>query len=182
MSARENRDLPRLCISYRRRPHWFSLAADTVQFQPSPIDHAKEHYWESIASKWMRSDALEKHSAQQFNGKWYRVYPGRESWFTARNTCERLGGTLAIIRDQKTQDFLKHFANNRALWIGATNEQTGIWHWIDGSPLKFTAWMKGQPSNFKNHENWLVLGKGGGWFDIDQRSKIVEGFICEWKR
>jgi len=118
--------------------------------------------------------------AQPFQGKWYLAYPGAESWTVANEKCHNLGGSLAIIDSEKTQEFIAKLANRRIFWLGATNE-SGDWKWLDGTKFTYTNWMAGQPSNAKNHEHWLAIGKGGQWFDIGQKAPMVQGFICEWK-
>jgi hypothetical protein len=119
--------------------------------------------------------------AQLHQGKWYLAYPGSEPWAVANEKCKNLGGSLAIVDNEKTQDFLTVIGNGRIFWLGATSNSGGEWKWVDGTKMTYTNWLKGQPSNAKNHEHWLAMGKNGKWFDIGQKSPLVQGFICEWK-
>lgn len=120
--------------------------------------------------------------AKPFNGKWYRLYLERTTWRRARDKCRTVGGQLACIHDAPTQAFLADFGKGLQLWIGATDEKVeGLWVWVDGTEMKFKAWIPGEPSGGRS-ENFLVLGRrpGAPWFDAPENLEIA-GFICEWK-
>ena len=120
--------------------------------------------------------------AEFHQSRWYRVYLGQQTWLTASQKCEQLGGTLAVVQDKETHEFLKRLANQRTLWLGASNEQFGgDWKWVDGSKMTFTAWASGQPNNLQNRQHWLLLSSSGRWMDTDHKSSSAKGFICEWK-
>jgi hypothetical protein len=124
--------------------------------------------------------------AVQFKGNWYRVYVEDIGWRTSVARCKRLGGHLAIVPDQETQDFLKKLANGRKLHLGATNEPKGIWTWIDGTPMKFQAWERGQPNSKgylfgdKAAEHYLAIGPTGNWWDVRDNNNWSQGYICQW--
>lgn len=119
--------------------------------------------------------------AQLFNGKWYRVYLERGSWKAARDKCVQHGGHLVVIPDEATQAYLRTLAKGLLLWLGATDEKVeGLWVWVDGTEMKYTAWMRGQPSNTGGKERYLQM-LWGAWNDAPESQKDVVGYICEWK-
>ncbi len=126
--------------------------------------------------------------AKFFQGKWYRVYLEKGlTWHRAKAKCQQLGGQLLTVSDASTWTFAQTLTKGPILWIGATDEETtGLWKWIDGSPLSFTAWEPGQPDNAKGIQHYAVMNKAGKWDDLQKEVKSgpfeVMGFICEWKK
>lgn len=119
--------------------------------------------------------------ATLFNSKWYRLYLEKTTWKHAQAKCRSLGGQLVCIPDAPTQAFLADFGKGLQLWIGATDEKVeGRWVWVDGTEMKFKAWVPGEPQG-KRAENFLILGKrpGAPWFDGPENLDCA-GFICEW--
>ena len=120
--------------------------------------------------------------AKQFKGKWYKVYIGKPtSWSAAKNKCQANKGQLAVIPDEATWTFIKQLSGDLDLWLGATDEKVeGVWTWVDGTPLTFNAWNRGGPSNSDNVQHYLHTQKPG-WDDIDKdgEGKVI-GYICEW--
>jgi hypothetical protein len=115
-----------------------------------------------------------------YKNKWYRVYVENSGWKSSQAKCQRLGGSLAIVPDKETQDFLKKLANGRKLLLGATNEPKGVWTWVNGSAVTYTCWERGQPNNLKGREHYLAMGAKGDWLDVVDNSDWAEGYICEW--
>jgi len=120
--------------------------------------------------------------SQHFNGKWYRVYLEKVGWKRAREKCAALHGQLAIVPDEPTHAFLKQLANGLHLWLGATDEKIeGLWVWVDGTPMKFTAWAENSPDNANKNEHYLEMHSVGKWNDNRENASDVVGYICEWK-
>jgi hypothetical protein len=119
--------------------------------------------------------------AVYFNGKWYKAYIDGSGWKASQVKCQRVGGQLAMIPNQETQAFLKKLANGRKLNIGASKERSDVWKWIDGSPMTFQAWDRGQPNDVKGNENYAAMGPKGGWYDVADSTDWTQGYICEWK-
>ena len=120
--------------------------------------------------------------AVHFNGKWYRVFVEKTGWRRAKDRCNVLGGHLAVVPDEPTQDFIKQLANGVPLWLGATDEKVeGVWQWIDGTPMTFRAWDEKQPEGARN-ENFLCIWVSGRWHDSFENEPKVVGFVCEWRR
>lgn len=124
--------------------------------------------------------------AKLFNGQGYKVFFERVNWDEAKQKCEALGGQLVVINDAATWAFVKTLTQ-RQVWLGATDEaKEGVWRWVDGSPMVFTAWNDGEPDNEKKMEHYLAhWAAKGAWGDIQKRwdscAPPIEGYICQWK-
>jgi hypothetical protein len=125
--------------------------------------------------------------AQFFDGKWYRVYAEKIPWHAAKQKCVAVAGQLAVVPDEATWTFIKRLSAGAQLWLGATDEEvSGVWKWIDGTPVTFKAWGEGQPDNYGGNQHYMFILKGT-WNDIQKDGKFsdpsirVVGYICEWK-
>jgi hypothetical protein len=147
------------------------------QVKPTPTPSPVKPPVEETSSKrpiWVPVDAT------PFNGKWYRVYLEKVLWKSARDRCKTLGGVLACVHDQQTQDFIAGLSNDLTLWIGGTDEDTvGRWRWLDGSAMKYKAWAHFHPSGDRG-EDFLAI-RHGKWIDAGNKLLTSVGFICEWK-
>ena len=66
-----------------------------------------------------------------------------DTWLEARNLCLTMGGDLASVPNQETNDFLVSIIRSSA-FVGGM--KLGNWTWSDGSALTYTNWGSGQPS------------------------------------
>ncbi len=125
--------------------------------------------------------------AKLFNGKWYAVFYDKVAWPSAKEKCQRLGGQLVVIPDEATWKFVKELSQAR-LWLGATEEKVeGVWIWVDGSKMTFSAWGPGAPNNRDGKDNYLSthLNKVVCWEDTPRdwnayKQTPITGYICEW--
>ena len=90
-------------------------------------------------------------------------------------------GDLAIIHDEKTNDFVNAIAYGARIWIGAHRvgpalHENNQLSWIDGTPLDYSKWAPN--SNFQNPDNWegsefcvFSYGYSWTWNDYDCYSK-----------
>ncbi|MES2709339.1 MAG: protein kinase [Verrucomicrobiota bacterium] len=119
--------------------------------------------------------------AREFNGTWYRYYPGKLLWRMAKKRCEDLRGRLAKVPDAPVNEFLTELSGGNCAWLGATNEKSkGQWNWLDGTPVSYSNWGGGQPDNTRGRENFLGLWGKGKWNDVPNDDSDIRGFICEW--
>jgi hypothetical protein len=129
--------------------------------------------------------------AREHSGRFYKVFTDRIPWHEARRRCELMGGHLAIVRDEETNRFLTELvtrASRQGVWLGATDERAeGVWFWVDGSPMRFSAWGAGQPTNRSSlgeveHYLALIAVDGGRWNDFPNHGERggPPAFCCEW--
>ncbi|KAL4631428.1 asialoglycoprotein receptor 1-like [Arapaima gigas] len=83
-----------------------------------------------------------------------------KSWDSARDTCSRMHASLVTLKEEKEWTFVSRHTIPLFYWIGLTDERTGDWEWVDGTPYvmdrRQVHWRPGQPDNWRNH------GLGGG--------------------
>ena len=94
------------------------------------------------------------------NGRdYYLLTPN--NWTASEAEAEKLGGTLAIIKNANEQKwiystFASHGNANRALWIGLRRKDPGgPFEWVDGHATNSTYlnWCDGQPDNGGGNED-----------------------------
>ncbi|XP_041925400.1 asialoglycoprotein receptor 1 [Alosa sapidissima] len=80
------------------------------------------------------------------------------SWYSSRDSCVSHGASLLVLKSPAE----KHFVISRTMpmfyWLGLSDERTGEWEWLDGTPYTVmrSEWMPGQP------DDWRLHGLGGG--------------------
>ncbi|XP_023930341.1 macrophage mannose receptor 1-like [Lingula anatina] len=103
-----------------------------------------------------------------FNSKCLQLFKERKSWTDAGNDCKSRNGTLVVIDNKKSDDFvresyLKRKGLNVDVWIGAS--ATKRWRWDDdGQPLPWAAWGPGEPNFNGGNEDRVML-----WRDFDYK-------------
>jgi len=112
------------------------------------------------------------------------------SWMDAQYNCANLGGDLAMIFDNQTNNFVYTVSGGQRAWIGAhrvgpltdpvpRNDQ---WTWIDGSAVEFSNWSAGQPDNHEGDEFCLELNNGYDYLWNDLPCDSVHNrdyYICQ---
>ncbi|CAH1267495.1 CSMD3 [Branchiostoma lanceolatum] len=116
----------------------------------------------------------------------YRAYDRENTYDEALTTCQADGGTLAMPRDNATNDFLIALKNdaNATIWFNfGVDRRDGSWNYIDGGELIFTDWGEGEPNN---EAEQCAQYFSGTYSDAYNRNKWNDGqcsrnvaFICE---
>ncbi|XP_041641324.1 C-type lectin domain family 4 member M-like [Cheilinus undulatus] len=85
-----------------------------------------------------------------FSGSFYFVSSLERSWNEGRADCRSRGADLMIFNSREEQSFARTF--KKRLWVGLTDIQTsGIWKWVDGTPLTTSYWAPGEPNGGHEH-------------------------------
>ena len=92
-----------------------------------------------------------------------------DTWLEARNLCITMGGDLASVPNQETNDFLVSIIRSSA-FVGGM--KLGNWTWSDGSALTYTNWGSGQPSG---DGAVLEMTFGMGWTDDGTWNDVPTG-------
>lgn len=101
---------------------------------------------------------------------------GGLSWEDSQESCEELGGTIAIIDTGERQSFATPFAVE-FLWIGlAYTEEEGTFKWVDGSSLGYDNWYSGQP-NGDTEENCALMEDSTLWHDYPCTATYA--YLCQ---
>ncbi|XP_038845993.1 C-type lectin domain family 10 member A-like isoform X3 [Salvelinus namaycush] len=87
------------------------------------------------------------------NSSCYFFSAYRASWYTARDSCRSMDATLLILTDEEEWVFVNRMSASRIFWLGLSDERTGEWEWVNGSPyiMDQSKWMPGQPDNWTGH-------------------------------
>jgi hypothetical protein len=104
-------------------------------------------------------------------------------WVSARNYCSESGGYLVSIRNATENEFVRQLALSECetnnFFIGLSDELVeGEFVWADGSPLNYTNWSPGEPSDTEG-EDYVEMWQQGQWNDHGpdvQKSCVV----CEF--
>ena len=108
------------------------------------------------------------------------------SWTAAEAEAEKLGGTLAIVKNAGEQNwiystFASHGIENRVLWIGLRRKYPGgPFEWVDGEATNSTYlnWCGGQPDNGGGNEDkaeiWTPLEEWNDAANETQNYGVVE--------
>jgi hypothetical protein len=96
----------------------------------------------------------------------------------AELACQLLGGTLASIADEPTNDFIFDTMPSERHFIGYTDDlQEGAWHWTNAAPLTFERWAIGEPNDAGRGQDCAVMRDlGPSWDDVD--CAIPHRYVC----
>jgi hypothetical protein len=117
-------------------------------------------------------------------GHCYVAYRALVTWAVARETCQNMGGHLAVITSPAENELIQGLTAEVDNWIGGNDIAVeGAWVWLNGEPLIYTNWRTGEPNNSSstdpNGEDCMIIegARGGSW---DDRSCLrTYGAICE---
>lgn len=108
-----------------------------------------------------------------------------KNWHEARDLCAALGGHLVTVADADENAFIQRLIPpGEGCWLGATDEEEeGVWRWVDGSPVVYADWQRGEPNNGRRRrsQHYLWVSGGAQWDDIGLAENAIPLFICEWE-
>ena len=95
----------------------------------------------------------------------------------ARAECKKIGGDLATIANQETQDFYEKHFSKFDTFIGA-ERIAGVWSWVDGTPWTgYVKWASGEPNKNAADTAVVVISSDTNWWDV---SKSFSGYyLCQ---
>ena len=85
---------------------------------------------------------------------------------------------MVSITSEKEQKFVhENIDYDKKYYIGLSDFKTeGIFVWMDGSMLTYKNWQNGEPNNYKDAYNCVILN----WIKHDKRGKWND-FSCDLK-
>lgn len=94
----------------------------------------------------------------------FHVSPMTATYVQCEDYCEEKGGTLASIRDEAENDFVRDFLGEKtAVYIGmfeAGEDESGDWQWVDGHAPTYQKWNPGDPNEWCTDEDCVVFSPG----------------------
>ena len=120
-----------------------------------------------------------------FKGHKYELYNESMTWESAKLFCEKKGGHLVTISDEKENEFVNGMRcrnlstdYQQSIWLGgsdAANE--GTWSWITGESFTYSNWEPNEP-NGGTSQNYLQMYSSGNWDDVqNEAGRFV---VCEY--
>ncbi|XP_062305495.1 asialoglycoprotein receptor 1 isoform X2 [Osmerus eperlanus] len=93
-----------------------------------------------------------------FSSRCYLLSHDALGWNQARDWCVAHQSQLAVLKTRDEWRFLGQRAHPQYYWIGLTDERTGTWEWVDGTPYTMdrSHWLPNQPDNWVSPERGLT--------------------------
>jgi hypothetical protein len=136
------------------------------------------------------------------SGHRYLVVNESMTWDEASAYARDMGGYLAIINNANEQTVVHNLimtdGDKNFYWLGGYRDGN-TWKWQDGSKFSYTNWCPGQPDNYQNREDKLMIMRipnprspratPGKWDDLSADGLITgeeyfgidnKGLIIEW--
>ncbi|XP_050986775.1 CD209 antigen-like protein 2 isoform X2 [Labeo rohita] len=78
----------------------------------------------------------------KFENTCYHLSRNRLTWQQSRKECQRMGGDLAVITNERVQMYLSKKKGNTGLhyWIGLSHLEKNEWTWINNTVLTVRYW------------------------------------------
>ncbi|KAJ8410303.1 hypothetical protein AAFF_G00202840 [Aldrovandia affinis] len=106
---------------------------------------------------------------RKMGSKYYMFDKVKASFDEGQKLCRGAGASLALPRGDAENRALSQFlsvSGAQHTFIGATDRKTdGQFLDLDGRPLTFFKWDKGEPNNYKGPEDCVVTGASALWLD-----------------
>jgi hypothetical protein len=105
------------------------------------------------------------------------------SWGDAAAFCMARGGALARIDSREQSQALyreaRRLDGKSRWWIGLHDRTAeGSFEWIDGAPLSFTGWARGEPNNDTCNQDCAALKRRGDGAWHDTHCGQAQPFVC----
>lgn len=118
------------------------------------------------------------------NCYWLASNDSRLTYFQALQHCKSQKAGIVTVPTEKVQKFLMSHLYDATtnLWIGLDRLPNNTWAWIDGSSVKYTNWIIGQPTSSGGQCNEILTGTmhPGRWNQVGCSVKRMH--VCQKKR
>ena len=120
-----------------------------------------------------------------FKGHKYELYNESMTWESAKLFCEKKGGHLVTISDEKENEFVNGMRcrnlstdYQQSIWLGGSDTANeGTWSWITGEAFTYNNWEPNEP-NGGTTQNYLQMYSSGNWDDVqNETGRFV---VCEY--
>eukprot|EP00241_Pyramimonas_parkeae_P011336 CAMPEP_0114254508 /NCGR_PEP_ID=MMETSP0058-20121206/17017_1 /TAXON_ID=36894 /ORGANISM="Pyramimonas parkeae, CCMP726" /LENGTH=200 /DNA_ID=CAMNT_0001368733 /DNA_START=65 /DNA_END=664 /DNA_ORIENTATION=- len=104
----------------------------------------------------------------QYDGRAYYYIADLQTWADAELNCvsQYNGHLVSFYSATQMAAVYSGLGSPSDFWIGFNDIATeGTWVWTDESPVSFTAWISGQPSNSGGNEDCAHFHIGNEWND-----------------
>ncbi|XP_068115858.1 polycystin-1-like protein 2 [Hyperolius riggenbachi] len=126
-----------------------------------------------------------------YNNSCFEFVRHERTFHTAQSWCERGGGHLVYIQNQKTQEFLEgHTSLDADWWIGLVHNlqpksdshevHAGAVTWLDTSNVSYSRWGSAESSGTGGKCGYIKKQSGYQWARTDNCTQEIF-FICEFE-
>lgn len=143
----------------------------------------------SLYSIISNAEGSDQNQILKWNGHIYKFFKNCDTWETAKEYCESLGGHLATISSQEENDavydYLLSCGYESAYFGYSDNIEEGSWYWVNDEDISYTNWHSNEPNSENKYEDYAMFYwkfPDGTWNDndFDESNENEEVFICEW--
>ncbi|XP_027003715.2 CD209 antigen-like protein 2 [Tachysurus fulvidraco] len=116
---------------------------------------------------------------EMFENSCYFFSDERRKWQESRDVCQKLGGDLVVIDNERVQKFLTE-DRNIMYWIGFHYSEDQKWMWINNGTTTRSFWSNGQPK--PDVQGSCALLNGGpsdlnNW--LSNSCNVISQYICK---
>ena len=123
-------------------------------------------------------------NAAKYDGRIYKIFEAKLSWFDAYTYCDEIGGHLVTITSAEEQQFIETYMNSQSFAetarIGAYSDGEK-WNWITEEKFEYTNWLLGEPNNDGGKEYFAEINYKKIGFWNDNTPDKMKYLICEWE-
>lgn len=149
-----------------------SMLIDTVVFYRNNLSKCLN----SIALNNIRNSFISKYFTKiGYSGNsTYYVYNGFASFNEAVSICKANNLTMLTINNKEENNYIcqmiSQLDNSYMYWLGLSDKDSeGTWKWVNGDPITYTNWERGQPDNYYAVEHFAhIRNNSCGWNDIPE--------------
>lgn len=143
--------------------------------------------WDSVDAARVDERVLQiPTNSRVYNGHYYALLSGADTYDDAVKMCEKLGGYMAVVNDWDENVFLYNYARSKGVnnaFFGYTDQmQEGKWEWsATGEVGGYSCWGAGEPNGgtSENYASFYEYIDEYMWIDSSWSGSSSQ-FICEW--
>ncbi len=163
--------------------------SDNYQWRALPIDYTNYYVceWESLDAGKVDQRLLNiPIGSMAYNGHYYALLDGAETYDDAVEMCEKLGGYMCVINDGDENTVLYDYMHKRehdSAYFGYSDQDLeGKWKWAYSEEASdYTNWAEGEPNGDTNENYGMFYFNSPEycWNDGNWGGEN-EVFFCEW--
>ena len=159
---------------------------------PNNLEIYLAHRSEECDEEYCREECLEECDEECCRSERFEIIDRVTSWYEAKFFSEGRHGRLAEVSTEVDLMEIAHLAEQagvNALWLGATKDEEGDFHWINEAVFNdFDLWLAGRPRDRLEYPsfNYLVMLRTGDdwfWADVPSYALLAEfrlGFVVQF--
>lgn len=172
----------------RRALHWFEKALPSMTgLQEAAAKEGIQQAYKTAGLPAGYGLLTEEERARliRYGNKWFMFAYGSRSVEVAMAHAQRLGGTLVSIESAAENRFLlaeskREVPGMRAFLAGGTDrDKEGQWKWMDGAPMRYTNWNRGEPNNGGGNQHYMRVLRNGKWDDVAITEDRI--YFIQWR-